>query len=179
MTKKVLRRMGLFVLFLIAVVVTACNIDWIVSPFFAREFGHIQLEYRVLIVSILSLVGASYIYWFGRLLDGIIIEYEQNGQTVAVLSASSWWWDRVKAWFIRRHKKALHPENKWIKYIKRYGYPAIVGIGIIPEFMPGARTTLVSFCAAAKWRSGFVLYLFADFLKNIGMSAAFGWIFHH
>jgi hypothetical protein len=176
--EKTLRRVGLFTLFLIAALVTICNIDIIVTPFIAKRFGHLPLGYRVAMVSAISCSVASYVYWFGKLVDKIILKYEEDGQTIAVLESSPYWWDRSKAWCMSQHKKALHPENKWLIRIKRWGYPAAFIVGAVPEVLPGARSTLIGFCAASNWRSGFALYLVADFLKNVGMGAAFGRILH-
>lgn len=178
MVEKTLRRVRLIMLSLIATTIVFFNTDWVVAPFLARKFGHLQLGYRVAIVSVVSCVGASYIYWFGRLIDKIILEYKQNGRTEATLANSPYRWDRIKVWFIRRHKKVLHHENKWLRRIKRWGYPGAFLVGVIPEVLPGARTTLISFCGASNWRSGFAVYLIADFLKNIGLSTILGKLFH-
>ncbi len=183
MVVKALDKLLFLTLLFVAGLISICNVDWVLAPFMASPFfgahiGAVSLKERVLIVTLVSFIGANYVYWFARFTDRRIRGYEEKGQTLAVLESSPRWQDQRRAAFIRRHQKLVARDNIWAMRMRNYGWPLAMGVGLVPEFItiPFMRTTLITFCAIWESRQGFVVYLAAEAAKNLTWGTLWAWL---
>ncbi|MBI2676632.1 MAG: hypothetical protein HYX21_01585 [Candidatus Yanofskybacteria bacterium] len=152
-----------------ALVLAALNVDVWCPVLRWLGVGPWKIFFVLLPTALVGMLGWwAFWHWFRRKAIPEIIEENAKMQeaiklgkkTHQVLKISGQWNLIVK--FAKSFSKATDPNNRLIKWVKRYGHLAVFGLGAEP--LPALRTLCLIFCDSIGWRGGIYTLIFSDIL---------------
>ena len=180
--------LSLWPFFLFLITIGPLNIDLIVIPsltkggihilFWTLEMPNVLPKFSptevFLIVSGMSVVFTIYFYYFlgwffhsryYKNMIGKLVEKEPVQEGLRL-------WNKIRRQFRREiekycsklHDWATNGDNKIIKRLRRWGYPGILIISMVPE--PGTRTAATIFARSLNSKTALLMVLMGETVKN-------------
>ena len=193
--------------FLIALMEIVLNVDWVVIPILVKRgvflnilFLHINWDmsgtipelssFGILgIVCSISIVTCFGWYWFWGWLGKFIIQTARKREAIKEAIALGMkieldlerrgYIDLVKNWFVHTFDWATGEDNRYLKYLRRGGYSALLIVSALP--VSGARIVATIFSRSLERRKALAILAAGDSIKNAIMVLGFWnlifWIF--
>lgn len=174
--------------YLIGILIFILNVDLVLVPLLKFKFGinGWSLFWIILILANMEMYGW---YWFWgwwkhgvfsnffakRLQDKRVQEVLELGKDIRHTLTLTGQWQKAKDFFFNVFAWATDDGNRFLKRIKRGGYPVLFFMAVEP--LPGGRTVGVVFCGMINWRGGLLALMLGNAVHVGWVVGLVNWIF--
>ena len=164
------------------------NVDWLIPILLRRDLSRWQVFF---VASLIGTVEIFIWYQFWKFFRKMVVPEliqklarNKHVKEAIELGRNIHWrlkevglWDKIIYFLYRKYRWFADDNNPTVRRIKRWGYPAMLMLGVEP-FVWGGRVTGVIFCAPISWRRGLYTLAVGNIIRIAYMIGLWSFVFH-